>query len=173
MESFLEILKYVLPSTIVFLAVYFVVNRFIEREQNSRLMDLRMNNQKVITPIRLQAYERMALLLERISLTNLVMRVQDSNQTVQMFQTALLSTIRGEYDHNLSQQVYMSSKLWNSIKDAKEQNIRMINMTAMKVSEDAPSIELAKLLLELVSRTEKLPTDVALEMLKLEVKQSF
>jgi hypothetical protein len=173
MTDFFEILKYILPSTIVFLAVYFVVNRFIEKEQNARLVDLRMNNQKLITPLRLQAYERMALFIERISLTNLVMRVQRSGITSRELQSELLSTIRSEFEHNLSQQIYMSNKLWKAIKDSKEDTIRMINMTSMKVHEDENSIELAKLLLELVSRTDKLPTDVALEMLKLEVKQSF
>jgi len=76
MESFFEILKYTLPAIIVFIATYFVTKSFFDNESQKRRLDFRLNNQKLITPVRLQAYERLTLLLERISPESLIMRTQ-------------------------------------------------------------------------------------------------
>jgi hypothetical protein len=137
------------------------------------MMDLRMQNQQTITPIRLQAYERMVLFLERISITQLVSRVHKSGMSARLLQSELVKTIRNEYDHNLSQQVYITQQTWNSIKTAKEETIRAINIASTKVSDDAAGLDLVNVLFDLVTKVEKLPTDIALEQLKLEAKQTF
>ena len=134
---------------------------------------MRMQNQQTITPIRLQAYERMVLFLERISITQLVSRVHKSGMSARLLQSELVKTIRNEYDHNLSQQVYITQQTWNSIKTAKEETIRAINIASTKVSDDAAGLDLVNVLFDLVTKVEKLPTDIALEQLKLEAKQTF
>jgi hypothetical protein len=173
MEDILDIFKYVLPSVVTFLAAYFIIKAFLDREYKNKLMDLRMQNQATIMPIRLQAYERMVLFLERISITLLVSRVHKSGMSARLLQSELVKTIRNEYDHNLSQQVYITHQTWNSIKTAKEETIRAINIAATKVNDDAQGLELVNVLFDLVTKVEKLPTDIALEQLKLEAKQTF
>jgi len=173
MEDILDIFKYVLPSVVTFLAAYFIIKAFLDREYKNKMMDLRMQNQQTITPIRLQAYERMVLFLERISMTQLVSRVHKSGMSARLLQSELVKTIRNEYDHNLSQQVYITQQTWNSIKTAKEETIRAINIASTKVSDDAAGLDLVNVLFDLVTKVEKLPTDIALEQLKLEAKQTF
>ena len=173
MEDILDIFKYVLPSVVTFLAAYFIIKAFLDREYKNKMMDLRMQNQQTITPIRLQAYERMVLFLERISITQLVSRVHKSGMSARLLQSELVKTIRNEYDHNLSQQVYITQQTWNSIKTAKEETIRAINIASTKASDDAAGLDLVNVLFDLVTKVEKLPTDIALEQLKLEAKQTF
>ncbi|HRG58002.1 MAG TPA: hypothetical protein PK323_03540 [Bacteroidia bacterium] len=173
MEDILDIFKYILPSVVTFLAAYFIIKAFLDREYKNKLMDLRMQNHSTITPIRLQAYERMTLFLERIALTQLITRVHKSGMSARLLQNEMVKTIRAEYEHNLSQQIYVTQQCWNSIKTAKEETIRAINIASTKVPDDAAGLDLINVIFELVTKVEKLPTDIALEQLKLEAKQTF
>lgn len=173
MEDILDIFKYILPSVVTFLAAYNIIKAFLDREYKNKLMDLRMQNQSTITPIRLQAYERMTLFLERISLTQLVSRVHKSGMSARLLQSEMVKTIRAEFEHNLSQQIYITQQTWNSVKTAKEETIRAINIASTKVPDDASGLDLINVIFELVTKVEKLPTDIALEQLKLEAKQTF
>lgn len=173
MEVILDIFKYILPSVVTFLAAYYIIKAFLDREYKNKLMDLRMQNQSTITPIRLQAYERMTLFLERISLTQLVSRVHKSGMSARLLQSEMVKTIRAEFEHNLSQQIYITQQTWNSVKTAKEETIRAINIASTKVPDDASGLDLINVIFELVTKVEKLPTDIALEQLKLEAKQTF
>ena len=74
METFLDILKYVLPSVITFLTAYFLVKKFMERDYQNQMIAMKGENQKMITPLRLQAYERLILLMERTNLSDLISR---------------------------------------------------------------------------------------------------
>lgn len=75
MEEILDILKYILPSLVVLAATLLVIKKFMDAEQRKHMYEIRKENQKVTTPLRLQAYERIVLFLERISPENLVLRV--------------------------------------------------------------------------------------------------
>ncbi len=173
METFLEILKYTLPSGIVFLTAYLIMKKYLDNEYRKLMAEIRMNNQKQITPIRLQAYERMTLLLERTSLKNLVPRVFRPGITVKTFQNELIKNIRAEYDHNIAQQIYVSKGLWQAIQTAKEENIKIINTIAAKLPEDASAMQLSQAILEFLMKVEKTPTQAALNMLKKEIRVLF
>ncbi|OFX59542.1 MAG: hypothetical protein A2046_07250 [Bacteroidetes bacterium GWA2_30_7] len=171
MESFFEILKYTLPAIIVFIATYFVTKSFFDNESQKRRLDFRLNNQKLITPVRLQAYERLTLLLERISPESLIMRTQAQGMNSKQLQSDLLSIIRAEFDHNLSQQIYVTPQAWEIIKSTRENIVKLINSCSDTVKADAPAIELSKRILEVIMSNEKNPTSMALDFLKAEIKQ--
>lgn len=173
MEAFFEILKYVLPSLVVFITAYLIIKSFIENEQKKRNIEVKTMNFKQITPIRLQAYERLTLFVERINPESLLPRVYQQGMNVELFHTALLMTIRAEYEHNLSQQIYVSSKTWIAIKSSKESIVRLVNSTFSTLKPEAPAIELTKAIMEVVTSTEKSPVYIALEMLKAETGQYF
>ena len=124
MDEVFELLKLILPAGIVFLTTYYLVKSFLTNEQNKKKVDLKLANQEVITPIRLQAYERIVLFLERINPTSLVMRVEKTGSSAS-FQGELLKSIRNEFEHNLSQQIYMSNKSWDAVLKAKEETIKI------------------------------------------------
>ena len=173
MEVLLEILKYTIPSLIVFGTSYLIIKSFIDNDQKKRVLEIRLANQKTITPIKLQAYERLTLFLERISPESLVVRVMDPKMTAGFLQQALLKTIRAEFEHNLSQQIYISNNAWLVIKSAKENVIKLINNAGDKVDKKAPAFELSKIIIESTINNNANPTQAAIDFLKNEVNNYF
>lgn len=173
MNDILEILKYVLPALVVMATSYYLLRIFLANEQLKRNTDIKMAGYKIITPIRLQAYERLVLFLERISPESLVMRVHKSDFTVAQLQTTLLQNVREEFEHNLSQQVYVSSQAWELIRTAREEIIKLINTAAAKLNENATATDLSQKIFELSLSENKPVTKSALEFLKNEIRQVF
>ncbi len=173
MDVFWEILKILIPSAVVFLTCYLTVKGFLENDARKRLAEIRLANQGQVTPVRLQAYERIAMFLERISPNSLILRVHKSGMSARLLQSELIANIRAEFEHNLSQQIYMSNHAWEMVKTAKEEIIKLINIASTRVSDTAAGMELAQKILEISSQVNKLPTQVAIEYIKKEIGQTF
>jgi len=169
----LEILKYTLPSLIAFLTAYLLVGSMLKHDEKRRRFEMIIQNQKFITPIRLQAYERITILLERISPESLVMRLNEPTATCQQLQADLLAAIRAEFEHNFSQQIYLSPEAWEIIKVAKNNTIKLINLAADRVEDNAPSIQLSRTILEMMMESEQSPVAGAIAFLKKEMQQFF
>lgn len=172
LDVFLDLLKYIIPSVIVFLAVYFVLRKYLNNQLRTEVIRGRQNAQGTVLPIRLQAYERMVLFLERITPQNLVMRVNNTT-TASALHQELLTAIRAEYDHNLTQQVYISKGAWEAVKRAKEETTKLINIAATKVPPTAKGVDLSKMILEMGMQMDKLPTQVAVDFVKEEARSFF
>ena len=174
MDAFIEILKIILPATAVFFAAFFIVKRFLDNDQKRREHELKKNNLSTMTPLKIQAYERVVIFLERIHPNSLVVRVNKLGMNSHQLHLELIKTIKSEYEHNLSQQIYVSYNAWELVKTAKEEIIKLINVSSTKVAHDSPANELAMMVLNITSNLEKkLPNEVALEYVKKEVNQSF
>lgn len=174
MNALVEILKIILPAGAVFVAVYFLVQRFLDNDQKRREFELKKSTQAAITPLKIQAYERIVIFLERIHPNSLVIRVNKHGITAQQLQKELVTTIKTEYEHNLSQQIYVSYNAWELVKTAKEEIIKLINISASKVAADANGSDLAIMILNITANVDKkLPNEVALEFVKKEVAQTF
>ncbi len=173
MEAILDVLKFTLPGLIVFATAYFLLKTLMDNEQKKRTMESKLNNQKLITPLRLQAYERLILFLERITPDQIILRTFETWQTSEDLQSALIQTIRAEYEHNISQQVYVSGKTWGAIKITKENMVKIVNTCAARLPKDAPAVDLTRLILEMVMSLEREPTATAIELLKIEASQYF
>jgi hypothetical protein len=174
MDSFIEILKIVLPAGIVLLAAFLLVKRFLDNDQKRREHDVKKSNQAVITPLRLQAYERVVLFLERINPNTLVVRVNKHGYSAHQLHLELIKTIKSEYEHNLSQQIYISHGAWELVKTTKEEITKLINISATKVPQNGAGNDLAMMILNISSNLgKKLPNDIALEFIKKEVNQNF
>ncbi|MBU8893263.1 MAG: hypothetical protein KOO66_10825 [Bacteroidales bacterium] len=173
MNEFTEILKYTIPAIIVLITSVILIKQMIRNDQSRRNYEIALGNQKIITPVRLQAYERITLLLERISPESLIMRVNKPEYTAKQLQVDLLNTIRSEYDHNVSQQIYISSQVWEIIKNARTNTVQLINSSASKVKPNAPAFNLSKIILEDLMLQDKSPVSMALEELKNEVKKLY
>jgi len=173
MEILAELAKLIIPAAIVLYGMYLTVKSFTNKELERSMVDLRMKNRDIILPIRLQAYERITLFLERISPNNLVMRLNDSSFDAKQFQHILISEIRNEYNHNLSQQVYMTDNAWKLVVNVKEEITAVINQAGHALEDDAKSIHLAKKIFELMSEKEIDPVSTALSEIKDEIRQVF
>ncbi len=172
MDRIFDIAMIILPSGIVFITTYYLVKNFLDHESRKKTLDLKLANQTVITPIRLQAYERVILFLERINPNGLIMR---SNRvgTAAQFQGELLKTIRAEFEHNLSQQIYMSAKAWEAVVRSKEETIKLINVASSHVSGDASAMELAQAVIAVSSQLTEMPTKAAIDLIKKEIGKEF
>ncbi len=169
MELLKEILLITIPSLIVFLTAYLLIKKSIENDRERRRQEIILQNSRTITPVRLQAYERLTLFLERMSVESLIMRTNKQGMDAKTLHSTLLSTIRSEYDHNLAQQIYVSPQAWEVIKSARSNTIKLINTVAEKIPPTATGSELSKNLLEAVMEMDQEPANVALVFLKKEI----
>lgn len=171
METLIDLIKILGPALIVLYAVFLMLRSF----QSARLQEIREMAYKQsvdsILPIRLQAYERMVLLLERISPSNLIPRLNNGNYTAHEFQQIMIHEIRQEYQHNLAQQIYLSEQAWLYIRSAVEDSITLINEVAMHMDEQSTSLDLAKGILS--SGVNKETISNAISYLKREVHTLF
>src|SRR5689334_10178468 len=173
MEPFLDLVKILVPASVVLYAVYLIVRSFITRELELKKLEIRSRAIETVLPSRLQAYERMTLFLERTAPQNLLVRLNAPGLSARDFHRMLLEEIRNEYNHNVSQQVYIGEGVWSLIKNAKEDLTLQINEAATQVPADGTSIDLAKRIFELALGKNVDPIGHALSELKREIQQTF
>ncbi len=170
MSIFLQILGYTLPALVVFLTTWLVLRKQLDNETDRRNFELRRLSANQITPVRLRAYERLTLLLERTQPEAMILRLDLQGMTNIELQSKLLQTIRTEFDHNVAQQIYVSPEAWAMVKNARENLVRVINGAAAQVQPTGAALQLAQKLIELYSSLQTTPTEAALNCLKNEVK---
>jgi hypothetical protein len=123
----LDILKYTLPSLIVFATAYYLLKQYLNHQTVLKSMEIKSKDDNTLTAVKLQAYERLTLFLERIMPYNLYLRLNNSELNAKTLQNAMLIALQQEYEHNLTQQVYISNNLWKIIKLAKDQTVDIIS----------------------------------------------
>ncbi len=169
MEAVTDILKISLPALLVAIMAWVVLGSMIRNERDRRRQELILQNSRTIIPIKLQAYERVILFLERISLESLLVRVSTPNMNAAQLHSGLLTSVRSEFEHNLSQQIYMSPQAWEVVRNARSGTIKLINSEFEKLPENSPGMVFSKQLLTAVMDMEKEPTRVAIDFIKAEV----
>lgn len=167
-EKIIELLSYTIPSLVTgMVAYYFFVNHTKNEERKMRLSLLK-ENQKQALPIRLQAYERMTLFLERINPSKLLLRISSVNNDKDAYATSIINAIEQEYEHNLAQQIYISDKCWNVIVTSKNRTIQIIKKTAdIETIKSAQELK-EEILIAIITNTA--PSITALAFIKEEVK---
>jgi hypothetical protein len=172
-DQILDLLLVLLPSVVVFLTAYFLLRQLLVSRSAERLAETKKDDHKHILPLRLQAYERLVLFLERIDPGGLVLRVHRGNTTARVFHDELTATVREEYEHNLAQQVYVSDKAWQRVKKAKEETIRLINIAFSQCRHEADGSELSRAVFEMKAKLSNTPSQEAIAVLKEEVRRLF
>lgn len=169
MENVYDLLKLTIPALLVIITAWIVIRSMIKNDQDRRRQELVLQNARTIAPIRLQAYERIILFLERISLESLLVRVSSPDMTASQLHSALLATIRAEFEHNLSQQIYMTPQAWEVVRNARSNMIKIINTEMEKLQANTPGMVFSKQLLEKVMEMDKEPTRAAIDYVKAEI----
>lgn len=170
--TLLEVLKYTIPALVVLAATYLIINKFLVTEIQRKQIALFQETQNITLPLRLQAYERLAIFVERLNPRQLLPRVYDPAMNVAEFQQVLLFNVRSEFEHNLSQQVYVSKEVWETVKSVKEQEMNMVNVIASQLKPEAPAKELHVRIIDYVlTSATALPTDLALQVINEECKR--
>ena len=165
-----EILKYCIPAVCVLLATWLVMRQFYKAEAEKRLWELKRLAQKEISPVRLRAYERLALLLERTTPEHMLLELNLGEMTVLQVQQHLVRTIRMEYEHNASQQVYVSEEVWGMVLNSKEQTVVFVNTIAQQLPPESTALDYAKTLITAYATNGDTPNELALQALKKEAQ---
>lgn len=169
METFLEILKYILPSVVMLVGVYFMIDKIFKQESKRRDFEMFKMQKDLVLPRRLAAYERLTLFLQRIQPESMLTRFQFDKMNVVQLQQLLLQSVRTEFEHNMAQQVYVSQKVWGLVLNSRESICQLINMAAAKCQPEAEAMELAQNLLEMYAFSDETPIDLAMQQMRREV----
>jgi len=170
-SKILELLSYTIPAIITGgVALYFFKYHTVNEEKR-RYFLLRKEKQNIALPIRLQAYERLALFLERISLSKLLVRVKPTGKDVYNYQSKLIQSLEQEYEHNLAQQIYVTDAGWNAVVTAKNVITQIIRTTA--AHKDIETAEQLRETLIQKSMDMESPTQAALSYIKNDVRKLF
>lgn len=170
----LDLLKYVLAGLMVAFAVWYFIKSYLDKTHDFKLLELQKSTQSQTLPLRLQAYERIILFLERINPANMLVRLHVSGMTAREMHNIILSDIRNEYQHNISQQLYVSNASWAIVKKIKEDTITLVNSAVQSLPEHASAVDLSKsILTHLAGLEEENPYDAALTYIKRDVQQLF
>ncbi|MEY4963986.1 MAG: hypothetical protein RLZZ323_1305 [Bacteroidota bacterium] len=165
----LEILGYTLPSLVTGGVAYFLFEGYFKDQQNTRRWLLQKENKKDILPLRLQAYERLSLLMERIHPSQVVVRNTPLSNDKKEYENFIIDQIQQEFEHNLSQQIYVSSECWSIIQTAKNATIQMIRIAGQNEKVQTAADLREFIVSSLVDKAS--PTYAALDLIKQEVGQ--
>ena len=171
LSKIIELLSYTLPAIVTGLVAVYFFKTYVTNEDNRRNFLLRKENQKAALPLRLQAFERLVLFLERISLNKLLVRIAPTGKDTLKYSHKLITIIEQEFEHNLAQQIYVSETAWKAVVTSKNLMIKMIRTTADK-KEIENADQLRAFILENELKNDS-PTQAALSFLKLEVRKSL
>lgn len=162
-----------IPAGIVLAGNFIIIKKFFEKDAQERFRVAREENKKKSVPMRIQAYERLVLYLERIDPNNSIIATYKGGMSAKLLQSELTKQIRSEFDHNMSQQLFISDQGWEAVKKAKEETVKIINIAAQQTGEDGSGIDLSNRIYEIISQIEALPTDIASKILKREARKLF
>jgi len=174
MEEMTQILSYVaylLPAIVVGVIAYYFFKGHTANEEGRRRYLIQKEAQNKILPVRLQAYERITLLMERLDPNKLLVRVKPFSDDVEKYETLIIQNIEQEFDHNVSQQIYVSQECWNLVNAAKNATIHIIRQAAMHEADGTANSMREYLLRNFME--EVTPSQKALAYIKKEVAELF
>ena len=169
-----DIVKYTLSGLLVFFAAWYFVKPLLLQNLNFQRLELKKVGLKHTLPLRLQAYERTVLFLERINPANLLVRLYVPGMSAIEMHKIIIADIRSEYQHNISQQIYVTEMTWAVVKKIKEETIGIISSAANALPTEASSMDLSKsVLTHLANLESENPYDVALSIVKRDIQSLF
>ncbi|MEO1032829.1 hypothetical protein [Winogradskyella sp.] len=166
-QQLIDLLMYSVPALITGAIAFLFFREHVDNENNRRNFLITKDLQKEAFPIRLQAYERMSLFLERIKPSKLIPRIHPTSSNKDDYETLLVATIEQEFEHNLSQQIYVSDQCWSIIMAAKNATIQLIRKASMNEKTDTANKLREVVLTELMDKPA--PSNAALSFIKQEV----
>ncbi len=169
---FLDIIKLTIAGLIVFFVAWFVIREHLAQVAEKNIFKIKKAGLAQTLPLKIQAYERITLFLERINPSNMLPRLHVPGLSAREMQHIILSDIRSEYQHNITQQIYVSATAWNIVRKIKDETIAMVQSAVKGLPESASSGEFSKAILVHLSNLEEAnPYDVAMQIVKREIEQ--
>lgn len=168
-----NIITSTISGLLVVLAAFYIAKPYLERFEKQQLIGLKQGFNKETLPLRLQAYERLLLFVDRINPVNLLVRLNNQGYSAGELHYLVLTEIRNEYQHNITQQLYVSTASWEIVKRVKNDTISLVNNAVRALPSEATGLEFSKLILEQISKMESSPYEVAAAIIRDEASQLF
>ncbi len=169
-----EIVKYTISGIMIFFAAWYFIRPLLVQNLNFQRVELKKASIQHTLPLRLQAYERSVLFIERINPSNLFIRLQSPGMTAIQLHQLVLAEIRAEYQHNISQQIYVSDVSWTVVKRIKDETIGIVSSALNSLPAEASAMDLSKsVLTHLANLESENPYDVALSLIKRDIQNLF
>ena len=159
----------VLPALLVFFTAQYMMKQHITNSVQLVKTEILKTNLNTFTPLKLQAYERIALFLERTSIPALIQSYAQAGQSARGFAAAATHAIKEEYSYNVSQQIYVSSQMWTLVKAIKEQHLQLLQNITASLPAEATAADLGQKLIEFLQSMDVQPQDRGMEFMKNEI----
>ncbi|MBC5838067.1 DUF7935 family protein [Flavobacterium muglaense] len=164
-----QVLAFTLPSLITGAVAYYLFDAHFKDQKNTRRWLLQKDNQSATLPLRLQAYERMTLFMERINPSQLMVRIAPLSNDKYEYRNLVIAQVEQEFEHNLAQQIYISNECWSIVVTAKNATNQMIRLaTENEKVTDADSLR-ELIISDLLQKSS--PSSAALAFIRDEVGQ--
>jgi hypothetical protein len=166
-----DLIPYIIPSIVTGFVAYYFFNTYIQSENRRQKIELIRDRKKEMLPLRLQAYERLTLFMERINPSKLVLRITPTSDDIELYVQKLLISIEQEFEHNLSQQIYISESCWNALIAAKNAT-RSLIISSSKDPKLVDANQLRETILKKMTGTNA-PSNTGMAFIKEEVKELY
>ncbi|WP_374949538.1 hypothetical protein [Mucilaginibacter sp.] len=169
----IDVLKYTVAGIGIVYIAFYLFKPYLDRSNNLQLLDLKKAISSQTLPLRLQAYERLILFTDRINPANLLIRMNGNGYTAAELHSLIVAEIRNEYQHNVTQQLYVSDRAWAVTKRVKEDTLSMVNTAIKALPESATGLDLGRIVLNHLSKLEDNPYDIATALIRKDLEELF
>ena len=169
----LDIVKYTVAGLGVVWIAFYLLKPYLDRSEQIQMLEFKKTITSQTLPLRLQAYERLVLFIERMNPANMLIRLNGPAYSAIELHSLIVEDIRNEYQHNITQQIYVSSRAWAVVKRVKEDTLGAVNNAVRALPETATGLDLSKTLLGYLSSMEENPYDIGANMLRKDIEELF
>ena len=167
----LELVKFTLAGIGTVYVAFYLIKPYLERSEKLQLMELKKSTTALTLPLRFQAYERLIVFVERVNPANMLVRLHGTQYSAHELHSLVVSEIREEFQHNVSQQIYVSERAWNVIKRVKDDTMSVITNAIKAMPENATGLELSKTVLAHMASLQDNPYDIATSMIRKDMEE--
>jgi hypothetical protein len=169
----LDIIKYTIAGLGIVWIAFYLIKPYLDRDEKIQLLEYRKAISNQTLPLRLQAYERLVLFIERVNPANSLIRMNATSYGAHELYGLIVEDIRNEFQHNITQQIYVSARAWAVVKHVKEDTLGIINNAVRSLPETATGLELSKTVLGHLSQLEDNPYEIGASMLRKDLEELF
>ncbi|OCX51965.1 hypothetical protein BEL04_14750 [Mucilaginibacter sp. PPCGB 2223] len=162
----MDVIKYTVAGLCVVALTYYLIKPHLDRAEKFQLLDLRKAVTNQTLPLKLQAYERVVLFIERVNPANMLIRLNANEYSASELHSIVVAEIRNEYQHNVTQQIYVSPSAWAVVKRIKDDTTSIVTNAVKGLPEDASGLDLSRTILTHLSTLEENPYDIAAVMVR-------
>jgi hypothetical protein len=169
----LEVLKLTLAGIGIVMVAFYLAKPYLENKEKLQLLEFKKSTSAHTLPLRLQAYERAVLLIDRINPANLLPRLNATAYTAAELHSLIVAEVRNEFQHNVTQQLYISHRAWQLVKRIKDDTLNLVNNVSKSMPEGSSGMDFSRAMLSHLSKLEGDPYDTAVNMIRTDLEELF